>query len=214
MNAARRPAGAGRRAPPAHYTHTPTPMDPRNRELLDLLLPFEPSDDDEASHVGALRELLRAAASPFSRSHFEPGHVTASAFIVDAPSRRLLLHHHRRLDRWLQMGGHIDAGESVVDAALREAREESGLIELAFPSRQPFDIDVHAIPAGKGEPPHLHFDVRFVVRAAEPDAIRIATEESRDLRWFTLHDAEAAMKSPESARAIAKLRRQAEGQRV
>jgi len=182
-------------------------MHPDTSELLALLTGFAPATDDERRHVASLHDLLRTAAAPFSRSHFEPGHVTASAFVVDPDGTRLLLHHHRRLDRWLQMGGHVDAGESVVAAALREAREESGLEAIELATRAPFDIDVHAIPAGKGEPPHLHFDVRFVVRAADPSAIRIAPDESNALRWFTLDEAAEAMASPESRRAIGKLRR-------
>jgi 8-oxo-dGTP pyrophosphatase MutT (NUDIX family) len=188
-------------------------MHPATTELLSLLTGFEPAGDDERRHVESLHALLRGAANPFSRAHFEPGHVTASAFVVDPDGSRLLLHHHRRLDRWLQMGGHVDAGESVVDAALREAREESGLEAIALAARAPFDIDVHAIPAGKGEPPHLHFDVRFIVRAADPSAIRIAPDESNALRWFTLDEALEAMGSPESKRAIGKVRREAKGER-
>ncbi|MFA6958836.1 MAG: NUDIX hydrolase [Thermoanaerobaculia bacterium] len=184
-------------------------MNPNTSELLDLLTGFVPATDDERRHVESLHALLLSAASPFSRLHFEPGHVTASAFVVDPEGSRLLLHHHRRLDRWLQMGGHVDSGESVIDAALREAREESGLEAIALPARAPFDIDVHAIPAGKGEPPHLHFDVRFIVRAANPASIRIAPAESNDLRWFELDEAIDAMKSPESRRAIEKIRRAA-----
>jgi 8-oxo-dGTP pyrophosphatase MutT (NUDIX family) len=184
-------------------------MQPAATELLDLLRGFAPATDDERRHVAALDVLLRSATSPFSRAHFAPGHVTASAFVVDPDGSRLLLHHHRRLDRWLQMGGHVDAEESVIDAALREAREESGLEAIELATRAPFDVDVHTIPAGKGEPPHLHFDVRFIVRAPDPAAIRIAPDESNALRWFALDEAIDAMNSPESKRAIEKIRRTA-----
>ena len=181
-------------------------MQPGLSQLLDLLTGFAPASDDERRHTESLRALLYSATAPFSRSHFDPGHVTASAFVVDPEGTRLLLHHHRRLDRWLQMGGHVDEGESVIDAALREAREESGLDALELATGAPFDIDIHAIPAGKGEPPHLHFDVRFIVRAADPAAIRIAPDESNDLRWFTLDEALEAMGSQEAKRAIGKIR--------
>ncbi len=177
------------------------------RSLLEALGAFVPFDDVEREHHASISRLVATSPAPFSRHSFDPGHVTASAFIVDPAGTRLLLHHHRRLDRWLQMGGHVDAAEHVVDAALREAREESGLAELALASAAPFDIDIHAIPAAKGEPAHLHFDVRYIVRTTRPETIRIASEESLDLRWFTLEDAAEAMASPESRRAIGKIRR-------
>ncbi len=79
------------------------------------------------------------------------------------PTRRVLLHHHRRLDAWLQMGGH-DEGESDPRAtARREGAEESGLSDLVLLSPAILDVDVHPIPAGKGEPPHLHHDVRYAL---------------------------------------------------
>ena len=186
-------------------------MELRAGAILELLTAFEPDGVEEPRHLESIRHLLRSTSTPFSRSQFDPGHVTASAFIIDPTGSRLLLHHHRRLDRWLQMGGHVDEGELVIDAALREAREESGLDELALAGTMPFDLDVHAIPAGKGEPAHLHFDVRFVVRAARPESIRVAADESLDLRWFTFDEALEAMGSSESARAIGKLRRTAAG---
>jgi 8-oxo-dGTP pyrophosphatase MutT (NUDIX family) len=177
------------------------------KHLLDLLDGYEPVDDVETAHVHDLRGLLATAPAPFSRGHFHPGHVTASAFVVDPASRRVLLHHHRRLDRWLQLGGHVDDGEDVVSAALREAREESGLEDVRLLFERPFDVDIHTIPAAKGEPDHLHFDVRFVVTTARPDMATIALEESLDLAWLDFDEAERRMNAPESSRAIGKIRR-------
>jgi 8-oxo-dGTP pyrophosphatase MutT (NUDIX family) len=149
--------------------------------------------------------------SPLARSHFDPGHVTASAFIVHPASGRLLLHHHRRLNKWLQMGGHLDPGERVVDAALREAREESGLPDLRLLDERPFDVDIHPIPAGKGEPPHSHFDVRFVLVTDHPEATERQESESLELAWFPFAEAAERMNEPESRRAVAKIERMLKG---
>jgi len=175
--------------------------------LLALLDGFEAADGIESAHVHDLALLLATARAPFSRRHFDPGHVTASAFVVDPSTRRILLHHHRRLDRWLQLGGHVDQGEDVVAAALREAREESSLADLRFVVDRPFDVNIHRIPAAKGEPDHLHFDVRFLFATARPDSAALAVGESLDLAWLDLDEAERRMNAPESSRAIAKIRR-------
>ncbi|HEX6179011.1 MAG TPA: NUDIX hydrolase [Thermoanaerobaculia bacterium] len=161
------------------------------------------ADDAERDHH---REIMRLLELPdaFSRSHFAPGHITASLFIVD-PAGRLLLHYHRRLCRWLQMGGHLEDEESPLEAALREGAEESGLHDLEPMSGEPFDLDIHPIPAGKGEPDHRHFDVRYIARTNEPERITIDAAESVDLRWSTLEQAAEMMSSPESRRAIAKI---------
>lgn len=181
-------------------------MSDRVIELRSAIEHHRPADDLEAVHrQGVLRLLDESAADPLSRDHFLPGHITASAFIVHPASARLLLHHHRRLGRWLQMGGHVDAGEATLEAALREGREESGLTDLRPLRGEILDIDVHAIPAGRNEPDHLHFDVRYLFATAEPERIARQEAESHDLRWFDLGAAVLAMNEKGSARTVKKI---------
>ena len=175
----------------------------RTQRLLEQLRAYVPADEAEAGHHGAMVKLLTSAENPFSRGHFGPGHFTASLYILDEDGR-LLLHHHRRLNRWLQMGGHVEAGESPERTALREGAEESGLQDLQLHDGI-FDLDVHRIPAGKGEPDHDHFDVRYLARTASPEAISIDAGESHDLAWVTLGRAAELMPGSESHRVIRKI---------
>ena len=179
-------------------------MSSRTDQLLAQLRGYEPADDAERGHRQAMLDLLAAAPDPFPRTHFAPGHFTASCYIVDADGR-LLLHHHRRLGRWLQMGGHLEGVETPQAAALREGSEESGLTDL-----EPLgliDLDVHTIPAGRGEPDHDHFDVRYLARTFRPEAVTIDPAESNDLAWVTLDRAAALMPGAESHRALRKIER-------
>lgn len=178
----------------------------RHSELLDALRDYASIDDVEETHRRAMIALLEETPEPFSRAHFVPGHFTASCYIVD-DARRLLLHHHRRLNRWLQMGGHVEGHEDPAAAALREGVEESGLRDLALATHAIVDLDVHRIPAGKGEPDHDHFDVRYVARTTNPEAITIDRGESNDLAWVTLDRALELMPGPESQRVIRKIDR-------
>ena len=124
--------------------------------------------------------LAAHAADPFSRSHFTPGHVTATAVVLHPASSRFLLVHHRRLDRWLLPGGHIEPGDrSLEDAARREAVEETGA-RIAHPLGV-VGVDVHGIPPGKGEPYHLHHDVIFGFIAASDGVL--VSPESRAVVW-------------------------------
>ncbi len=135
---------------------------------------------------------MAAEFAPFILAHADclwrtcvPGHLTASAWIVDAARQRTLLTHHRKLDRWLQLGGHVDGDPDLAASALREAREESGLTKLSFVSGEIFDVDRHLIPARGGEPEHWHYDVRFLLEA-DPAEPPVVTSESKDLRWVEL----------------------------
>lgn len=125
-----------------------------------------------------------AARSDACTRACEPGHLTASAVVLDHSGQHVLLTLHPRVGRWLQLGGHCEPGDvSLAGAALREAREESGMDGLRIDS-EPLHLDVHPITCSLGVPTR-HFDVRFVVRApagAEP----VRSHESDDLRWWPL----------------------------
>jgi 8-oxo-dGTP pyrophosphatase MutT (NUDIX family) len=125
-----------------------------------------------------------------------PGHLTGSAWIVDAPRRRVLLTHHGRLDKWLQPGGHADGDPDLLAVALREAREETGLTRLRAVSVEVFDVDRHWIPARGEAPGHWHLDLRFLLEA-DPDEELVVSDESHDLMWVEL--ARVAVLNPEEA---------------
>ena len=125
-----------------------------------------------------------------------PGHLTGSAWIVDAPRRRVLLTHHRKLDKWLQPGGHADGDPDLLAVALREAREETGLTRLKPVSMEVLDVDRHRIPPRGDAPGHWHLDLRFLVEA-DPEEALIISDESHDLAWVDL-DRVAALNPEES----------------
>lgn len=135
----------------------------------------------EAATVERFQALLALRAPVFAR-HCFPAHFTASAWLVSADGARALLTHHRKLERWLQPGGHADGQADTPGAALREAGEESGLRGLVV-EPQLFDIDAHRIPARGLEPEHWHYDLRYVVRAAAGGEDFVVGEESHDLAW-------------------------------
>jgi len=152
--------------------------DPRDRSLAEEFVQFV------AAHTDCL---LRTCV---------PGHFTGSAWVVDAGRRRTLLTHHRKLDKWLQLGGHADGEADLAAVAGREAREESGLAEVKIVTGEIFDLDRHLIPARKGEPEHWHYDVRFLIEA-DPAQPLVVTSESKDLAWVEL--AEVARLNPEES---------------
>ncbi|MEM6916235.1 MAG: NUDIX hydrolase [Verrucomicrobiota bacterium] len=124
----------------------------------------------------------------FERS-LEVGHITGSAWIVDSAGKRTLLTHHRKLNLWLQPGGHADGNANVLAVALQEGLEETGLGALEPVTTEILDIDIHGIPERKGEPSHFHYDVRFLLRQDGEDSYTVS-EESHDLAWVPMEDLE------------------------
>lgn len=144
-------------------------------------------DEKEARDVALVRAFLREHPFDAHLRSRQEGHLTGSAFILDAGRARVLLLHHARLDRWLQPGGHGEGETDPREIALREAQEETGLADLSPLCEGIFDVDVHPIPARPKEPAHLHLDLRYAFSAAA-DALPRVSHESRSLRWFALDD--------------------------
>jgi 8-oxo-dGTP pyrophosphatase MutT (NUDIX family) len=145
---------------------------------------YAPVDPYEAMMCDRVFAFVSAHPDAFQRT-LQTGHVTASAWIVDPSRTRVLLTHHRKLRKWLQLGGHLDGEVDVRRAAMREAREESGLHSLRFISDAIYDLDIHPIPARAGEPAHDHYDVRFALEA-DPAEPFVVSSESNDLAWVPL----------------------------
>jgi 8-oxo-dGTP pyrophosphatase MutT (NUDIX family) len=177
--------------------------------LLDALRAHVPHDDDESVDLARIVAVVEAEDDPWSRDI--PLHVTGSALVLDPPSGRVLLRWHAKQERWLQVGGHGDPGErDPWLVALREAEEETGLTDLTplttrtgrdfatDPARihaqfeevvgRLFQVTIVPVKAAKGEGPHEHADLRYLLATARPADVP-AAREGVALRWFSLQDA-------------------------
>lgn len=177
--------------------------------MLDELRDHRPADDDEAAHLAYVRAFVARHADPFDRRIAE-GHLTGSAYVFSADGARLLLVHHRKLDRWLQPGGHADPGErDGLTVALREAREETHLDGLAPHPRFPgvLDLDVHGVPARGTEPAHLHLDLRYALVAPDGALAKHDPAESHALRWFAWDELDSVSPDAGMRRVLRKIKR-------
>ena len=116
------------------------------------------------------------------------GHFTGSAWIVDPDRRNVLMTHHKKLDMWLQLGGHADGIDDLVSVALKESKEESGFDHFDLVDESIFDLDIHEIPAISKDPKHFHYDVRFLLEADPRKNNIIVSEESHDVQWIPLNE--------------------------
>ncbi len=165
-------------------------------KVLDLLANFQPSDEKEKADFIRIKELIAKHENIFSRSCIE-GHLTASALVINSQTKMVLLHNHRKLNMWLQFGGHADGDNDMAFVALKEAREETGLSDLKFLIKDeqteilPIDIDLQTIPEMEETPEHFHLDFRFILLTNATEIPKPNEEESQDLKFFSFQEIEA-----------------------
>ena len=169
--------------------------------LLKLLENYSRNHPEETQIISRYREFVENNPDCFKRS-LKTGHVTASAWLINPDGTEVLLTHHRKLNLWIQLGGHVDGNPDLTVEAIREAQEESGIETLVLVSEQLFDIDIHPIPAQGAEPAHFHYDARFLIRAGSR-RFRVS-RESRSLAWVPMNRLEGYNRESSVLRMICK----------
>lgn len=174
-------------------------MSPFRERLLKNLHQYNPWDEQEQASKNAVIQFISQYEDCFERT-LTVGHITGSAWVVDPSGERVLLLHHKKLNIWVQPGGHCDGNGDVLAVAIKEAQEESGIQHIEPINDEIFDIDVHAIHATIKEPQHYHYDIRFLLRVTSNER-PVKNDESHDIAWFAVDGKEF----PTSMRSITRM---------
>jgi len=159
-----------------------------NREWLQSEIEaYQTTYPEEEKYKGRFLDLL-FFDNCFERSLLS-GHITVSAWVLTPDYKQVALLHHKKLDRWLQPGGHADGDEDVQRVARKELEEETGITDITLITDSFFDIDIHQIPERKGVPKHDHYDIRFAFVANHPDQLK-KNEESNEVAWIDIDSLE------------------------
>jgi 8-oxo-dGTP pyrophosphatase MutT (NUDIX family) len=141
-----------------------------------------PGNAQQEANRARILAFIDAHPDALHRSCLE-GHLTGSAVVIDPSTRQVLLLLHTKVRRWLQPGGHADGDGDLARVALREAEEETGIVNLRVLTPA-VDLDVHVFHnAIAHEPDHLHLDVRHLV-VAPPGAVTVTNHESVAAQWL------------------------------
>ena len=170
--------------------------------LLTLLKNYHPIDEKDREQWNVITKFVEDNKNCFERSNLK-GHITGSSWVVNSAGTKVILNHHKKLGKWLQLGGHADGNPNVLSVALREAQEETGLQNFRVLSPEIFDVDVHLIPERKKEPAHIHYDIRFLFEAN--DSLKLnPSNESHALQWVQLKNLSKVSTEPSLHRMLSK----------
>ena len=174
---------------------------PAQQQVLNLLNQYTEYEHENRDSKDLLVAFARQYENCCERT-LTLGHFTGSCWLVSKDGKRVLLTHHKKLERWLQLGGHADGDSDLAQVALREAEEESGLTDLSV-EPEIFDLERHVIPARGSDPEHYHHDVRFVVRANGSEEY-VVSDESHALAWRVISELVDDADAEESIRRMAR----------
>lgn len=162
----------------------------RNK-LFAQLQSYVPSNQQEDADLPVLLKTCFESAV-FTRENLL-FHFTASSWIVNQDHTKVLMCYHNIYQSWSWTGGHADGNENLLEVALKEANEETGLTHIKPVSEDIYSVEVLTVPFHfkKGKPvnAHLHLNVTYLLEADETEALHIKEDENSSLRWMTLQEA-------------------------
>ena len=161
--------------------------------IIEWLGKAVPADDIEKEHISNTIKFIEENPNALNMN-CEVGHITGSALVVDKETNKILLHKHKKYDRYLQFGGHPDYEFLPINIAFRETAEESSLNDLICLSSHsneniPMDVDAHVIAEKNGKPEHTHFDLRYIFQTSAAHLLKANAGESNDFKWFDIQEA-------------------------
>ena len=168
------------------------------KEYENKIFPVFKFLDDNNDVINKFKFFIETNKDYVLNRELKSGHITASALVVDKNLTQCLMTFHKKLHKWLQLGGHADGNSNIAQVALQESREESGIFPIHFLSLEnfpniinidqaiPFDLDIHFIPKNKNVPEHYHYDFRYLMLATEKNFF--ISPESLDLKWISIHE--------------------------
>jgi len=156
------------------------------QQLLSLLALHRTSFIEEAAFVRRAYDFVSRHPDCFQREH--PTHVTGSSWVVNSPRTHVLLMHHRKLNQWFQPGGHADGDHDILQVAMKEAHEETGLgyEHLRLVADDVFDVDIHITDATAEDARHEHIDIRFLMEIDDQLPVP-GNYESHQVIWVPLN---------------------------
>lgn len=152
------------------------------RDIKTALLSYKSFDEDEENSRLKILQFLDGQENHFCRTNLK-GHITGSGFLINKAGERVLMNHHRKLNKWMVFGGHSDGDPVTENVAIKETQEESGILNIKTIGNI-LDVDVHMIPENpsKQEPEHYHYDICYLLQCCGSEVFKLS-DESIELRW-------------------------------
>ena len=168
-------------------------------KLTSQIEEYVPYDEQEEKDKSMILSFIKGHPDAFLREN-EIGHMTASCFIVNEEMTKALLCFHKIYNSWSWLGGHADGDEDLLNVAMKEAKEESGLRNIRPYDGKIFSLETLCVNGhfrkGRYVSSHLHLNVTYLLVASETEKLKIKEDENSGLAWFWLDEVCSASSEP------------------
>ena len=163
------------------------------------LAAFVPACEQEENDRRLMLRDMDVFADLLTREN-ETAHFTASCWIVNPGRTKVLMAYHNLYQSWAWLGGHADGERELLDVALREVREESGVQNVHPVTREIYSLEIlpvtQHVKRGKFVSAHLHLNLTYLLQADEHELLRCKPDENSGVRWFRPEEVCAAVSEP------------------
>lgn len=173
-------------------------MDQRG-DLIQAVEKFSPWNEQETKDKDLILRYLNQGDACFYRDNYE-AHFSASGWVVNSARDKVLMAYHNIYDSWAWTGGHADGCMDLLQVAVKEAMEETGIKYAAPVSKDIFSIEILTVDGHEKKnvyvPSHLHLNVTYLLEADEHQQIRKKEDENSAVGWFFFDECLNAVNEP------------------
>lgn len=173
-------------------------------DYIECIRQHKPFDEEEQLTIKAMLTFIDNHQDNVLTRENLIGHMTASSVIVNQDISKMLMIHHKIYDTWTWQGGHADGCNNMLEVALKEAREETGLSDFKVMTKEGepvMKMDILPVYShmkrGSFVPTHLHLNVAFVFQVHEDNMLEVNAEETNGLQWVAIEEVTAYAAEPE-----------------
>ena len=160
--------------------------------LKEQIINFSPSDEQEQGDKEYFLKFIEKFEDTLTRNNIF-GHFSSSAFIINGTQDKTVLVYHNIFDGWVYPGGHADGEENLLNVAIREVEEETGLKAKVLDNKI-YAIQANPVPShtknGEFISAHTHFDVIYLLEANDTIPLIYREDESKGVKWVSLEEME------------------------
>jgi len=154
---------------------------------------YEPYNEQEEKDKQTILQYMENFDDVLTRNN-EFGHFTASSWVVNKERTKVLMIYHNIYQSWAWTGGHADGEENLLNVAIREVKEETGVEQVKVLNPDIFSLEIICVNGhvkkGKYVSSHVHLNVTYLLEVDEKEILKIKEDENSGVKWIKIEEIE------------------------